>query len=142
MYSEKLTEIIESDIPLLFFINANTNLNYFTNLYKSLSIKGNKSLQEVFVTENDNFSLFTISPNLSQFLNEVPPLYTHFGDYKLTSITEVLLTQQIGTIKTEKPVLFFDNSESRRIGVFTGEGFWKWKLMEYAEQKNSQSYKN
>jgi len=36
--------------------------------------------------------------------------------------------------------LFFENSTNRKVGVFTGEGFWKWKLLEYSKQKNSKAF--
>ena len=136
-YSEKLTEIINSDVPLLFFVNARTNLTYFNNLYKGLDIKGKNTMQEVFVSQNENFSLFTISSELSKFFLQSPPLYAYFGNYKLSSVAEVLLNQKIGKITTEKPILFFENSTNKKVGVFTGEGFWKWKLLEYSKQKNS-----
>ena len=139
-YSGKLTEIINSDVPLLFFVNARTNLTYFNNLYKGLDIKGKNTMQEVFVSQNENFSLFTISPELSKFFLQLPPLYAYFGDYKLSSVSEVLLNQKIGKITTEKPILFFENSTNRKVGVFTGEGFWKWKLLEYSKQKNSKAF--
>ena len=139
-FSEKLNTIINSDVPLLFFVNEKTDLNRFNKMNKALSIKGKKSLQEVFVSQNENFSLFTISSELSKFFLQVPPLYTYFGEYNLTLEAEVLLSQKIGKIITEKPILFFENSNNKKVGVFAGEGFWKWKLMEYAEQKHSKAF--
>ena len=139
-FSEKLNTIINSDVPLLFFVNEKTDLNRFNKMNKALSIKGKKSLQEVFVSQNENFSLFTISSELSKFFLQVPPLYAYFGEYNLTLEAEVLLSQKIGKIITEKPILFFENSNNKKVGVFAGEGFWKWKLMEYAEQKHSKAF--
>ncbi|MEC8853729.1 MAG: hypothetical protein VYD33_04715, partial [Bacteroidota bacterium] len=139
-YSGKLTEIINSDIPLLFFVNTSTNLTYFNNLYKGLEIKSKNTMQEVFVSENENFSLFTISSDLSKFFLQLPPIYAPFGNYKLSSVAEVLLNQKIGKIETEKPILLFGNPINKKVGIFAGEGFWKWKLMEYSEQKNNKAF--
>jgi len=139
-FSEKLNTIINSDVPLLFFVNSKTDLNRFNNMNKALSIKGKKSLQEVFVSQNENFSLFTISSELSRLFLQVPPLYAYFGNYNLSPVADVLLNQKIGKITTDKPILFFESSTNRKIGVFAGEGFWKWKLMEYATQKNSKTF--
>ena len=50
-FSEKLNTIINSDVPLLFFVNEKTDLNRFNKMNKALSIKGKKSLQEVFVSQ-------------------------------------------------------------------------------------------
>ncbi|MBC8266505.1 MAG: hypothetical protein H8E84_06015 [Flavobacteriales bacterium] len=139
-YSKKLTEIINSDVPLLFFVNSSTNLTYFKNLYKGLDIKGKNTMHEVFASKNENFSLFTISSDLSRFFLQSPPIYAHFGNYKLPSVAKVLLKQKIGKITTEKPILFFENSTNKKVGVFVGEGFWKWKLIEFSEQKNNKAF--
>ena len=139
-YSGKLTEIINSNVPLLFFVNTNTNLTYFNNLYEGLEIKSKNTMQEVFISENENFSLFTVSSNLSNFFLQLPPIYVPFGDYKLSSVAEVLLNQRIGKIETKKPILLFGNPINKKVGVFVGEGFWKWKLMEYSEQRNNKAF--
>ena len=34
-FSEKLNTIINSDVPLLFFVNSNTDLNHFNNIFLS-----------------------------------------------------------------------------------------------------------
>ena len=139
-YSEKLIEIINSDTPLLFFVNTNTNLTYFNNLYKGLEIKSKNTMQEVFVSENENFSFFTISSELSNFFLQLAPLYAPFGNYKLSSVAEVLLKQKIGKIETEKPILLFGNSSNKKVGIFAGEGFWRWKLVEYSDQKDNKAF--
>ena len=84
--------------------------------------------------------MFTISSELSKFFLQSPPLYAYFGNYKLSSVAEVLLNQKIGKIETEKPILLFGNPINKKVGIFAGEGFWKWKLMEYAEQKHSKAF--
>ena len=139
-FSDKLNTIINSDVPLLFFVNSKTDLNRFNNMNKALSIKGKKSLQEVFVSQNENFSLFTISSELSKLFLQAPPLHAYFGNYNLSPVADVLLSQKIGKITTDKPILFFESSTNRKIGVFAGEGFWKWKLMEYATKKKQQNF--
>ncbi len=137
---EKLKAILESQVPILFFLNSGGNLTTFNNLNLGLTINGKNSLQEALSSQNENFSLFTISSNLSKFLKQAPPLNSYFGDYNLSANTKVLLNQKIGKISTNKPILFFQNSGNKKVGVFVGEGFWKWKLMEYSEQKNSKSF--
>ena len=137
---KSINSVINSDIPLLYFVGANTDINHFNKLFKGLIIQKKNFLQEVFISQNKNFSLFTISKELSNFLLKVPPLYAFFGDYQLSSVAEVLLNQKIGKIITKKPILFFENSSGRKIGVFAAEGFWKWKLMEFSENKENTAF--
>lgn len=137
---EKINAIVDAKVPLLFFIGASANINQFNNLQNTLSIGGKNRFQEVTATENKQFSLFTISDELSKILMQFPPLHAPFGDYRFSANTQVLLHQKIGKITTEKPILFFQNSSNKKIGVFVGEGFWKWKLMEFSEQKHNDAF--
>ena len=137
---EKINAIVDAKVPLLFFVGASANINQFNNLQNALSVTEKNRLQEVNATENKQFSLFTISDELSKILMQFPPVHSPFGDYRLSANTQVLLHQKIGKITTEKPILFFQNSSNKKIGVFFGEGFWKWKLMEFSEQKHNDAF--
>jgi hypothetical protein len=112
----------------------------FNKLDLGLKIKGKNTIQEVFPENNKDFPLFTISPKLNKSLENVSPLFAPFGSYNISSFAEILFSQKIGKISTKKPLLFFINVDNRKIGVFTAEGFWKWKLMEFAEIKNNDSF--
>ncbi len=137
---EKINAIVDVKVPLLFFVGASANINQFNNLQNAISVKERNSLQEVTPNENKQFSLFTISDELSKILMQFPPVHSPFGDYRISTNTQVLLHQKIGKITTEKPLLFFQNSSNKKIGVFFGEGFWKWKLMEFFEQKHNDAF--
>jgi len=45
-----------------------------------------------------------------------------------------LLTQKIGSVETGQPMLYFKEVNGLRNGVLFGEGFWKWRLREYADK--------
>ncbi len=139
-YAGVLKEIIDSDIPLLYFLNTSTNIPYFNNFFKGMEIKDKNIQQESTIIRNKNFSLFKISPDLERFILELPPIFTPFGEYKLSSSSEILLNQKIGKIETNKPILLFESSRNKKLGVFIGEGIWRWRLKEYAENSNSKSF--
>ena len=42
-----------------------------------------------------------------------------------------LLTQRIGVVNTQQPLLYFMQDGNRKIGVLCGEGIWKWKLSDF-----------
>jgi len=132
--------INNTNVSVLFFVNSFTNLMEFNKLDLGLKIKGKNTIQEVFPENNKDFPLFTISPKLNKSLENVSPLFAPFGSYNISSFAEILFSQKIGKISTKKPLLFFINVDNRKIGVFTAEGFWKWKLMEFAELKNNESF--
>jgi hypothetical protein len=51
----------------------------------------------------------------------------------------VLFKQQIGYVKTEYPLAFFAKGSTSKSGFFCAEGFWKWRMYDYAisQQKTS-----
>jgi len=54
-----------------------------------------------------------------------------FGDVQLAPDNKVLLWQQVGSVQTRNPLIWF-NSEEPRLGIWLGNGYWRWRLNEYA----------
>jgi hypothetical protein len=83
-----------------------------------------------------SFGLFNISEELRKFIHTAPALKTFFGNYAVANGSSVLISQKIGSVETDNPVLLFNESNGLKYGVFAGEGLWKWKLRDYAEHQN------
>ena len=132
-----LTQLEKANVPLLVFdIQQNSNLK----LTSAFSFKSRGSLEEVKAVKSESFSKFTFSPELLNLIQDAPPLQTPFGKYTLQIGSEVVIAQQLGMQVTSKPIILIDDANGRKLAFFTAEGFWKWKLYDYANAKNNEAF--
>lgn len=123
--------------PQLFVVGSGTNLVALNAIQDMLEIKGSTgSVNEVQAILLNDFSLFTLSDALKNYLPNFPPLLAPFGEYKLNPSSTVLLNQKIGNIETDYPLLVYQNKAGMRSAMICGEGIWKWKLFDYLEREN------
>ena len=71
----------------------------------------------IFPLLNDQFMLFNISKNYSDFFSSLPPLISPFTDLSFSSLTDILLYQKIGSTISDKPLLVFTDIGSQK-GAF------------------------
>jgi hypothetical protein len=78
----------------------------------------------------DEFTAFSISPELSGWLPKTPPVSVAYGNLVVGADENVMLKQQVGTVPTMKPLLYFKNS-APKTGFLLAENFWRWRLDEF-----------
>ena len=117
--------------PVLFFLGAQTNIDAFSNSQNMLEITRGGVAQEVTAVLNANFSLFVPMEELDRQLPRLGPLIAPFGKYRLKSPASALLAQKIGSVVTDRPLLLFSNTLEQKVGVFAGEGLWRWRLSDF-----------
>ena len=91
---------------------------------------------QVFSSTKKDFLKFKISNDLSDFIDNSPPITSPFGIYNISSSVDVFVNQRIGNSITNNPICFFDEFNGQKIGVIVGEGFWRWKLQDYKINEN------
>ena len=129
-----LMQLEKTNVPLLVFdIQQNSNLK----LTSAFSFKSRGGLEEVKAVKSEFFSKFTFSPELLNLIQDAPPLQTPFGKYTLQIGSEVVIAQQVGMQVTSKPIILIDETNGSKLAFITAEGFWKWKLYDYANTKNN-----
>ena len=127
----------KANVPLLVFdIQQNSNLK----LTSAFSFKSRGSLEEVKAVKSESFSKFTFSPELLNLIQDAPPLQTPFGKYTLQIGSEVVIAQQVGMQVTPKPIILIDEANGRKLAFITAEGYWKWKLYDYANARNNEAF--
>ena len=104
-----------------------------SGLLVSNSGNRNNEAEPVYVK---TFSLFTISDELKKIVNDLPAVECPFGNYQTNPSGSVLFYQKIGSVETQNPMMLFNTSGEVKTGTFTGDGLWKWRLRDYAENKN------
>ena len=85
---------------------------------------------------NSSFGLFTLSEELRNYLGNFPPLKSPLGTYNISPEVNIFLSQKIGIVETENPMIYFCNNLPVKSGVVLGDGLWRWKLRDYAEHEN------
>ena len=132
-----LLQLAKANVPLLVFdFQQNSNLK----LTSSFSFKNRGGLQEVKAVKSEFFSKFTFSPELLSLIMDAPPLLTPFGKYTLQIGSEVVIAQQIGMQVTSNPIILINELNGRKSAFITAEGFWKWKLFNYASVNNNTAF--
>lgn len=138
--SKLLTKIKESRIPVLFLIGPNTLLEQLNSLEMGLKISASKNTEEVQALIDDHFSLFTLTDETKEILETSPPLVAPFGNTEVAPMMQNLALQNIRNIQTGKTLMAFGTDKSRKIGFILGEGLWRWRLYNYQESGNHDSF--
>ncbi len=134
-------QIKSSTIPILYIIGNQSNISAYNSLQSGLLLSNNgTSTNEVIPVLAPEFNLFTISSELEQMIPEFSPLIAPFGQYKAGTAASVLLYQSISGLATKIPLLFFNQGVDRKSATLTGEGIWKWRMINYAKKNNQNAF--
>jgi hypothetical protein len=138
---KSIAEIEKSKIPVLFILGNQVSIQTLNAVQNVLNISssGGKTSDAVPILSKD-FTLFTISDEIKNFLPKLSPLQCPFGNYKVAPSAEysgILFQQKIGSVETSQPLWFFTNNLERKTGFILGEGIWRWRLLDFAAHGNS-----
>ena len=131
-----LTGLNSKKIPRLFIVGAQSDCRKLTSQQNLMSLNADsKSTNDVQVTVNTTFNLFTLENDINQFSN-FNPIISPFGEFKEISGGQVLFYQKIGKIDTKYPLIMLGESNGVRTGIITAEGLWKWRLFDFSQHTN------
>jgi len=129
--SKIINELNASSIPVWDFSGSDIILKSDLSI-ASVTEKTNES--EAILEQN--FPLFTISDELQKAIKSFPALVCPYGNYPNENISNVLLYQRIGIVDTKTPMFLFNSVGENKNAIFSGEGFWKWRLNDFAIHSN------
>ncbi len=135
-YQEILQKIQRELTPAFFIFGNQSDINAFNDIngaVRILPISFQKD--QVFPVFNNNFSRFLFSQENAATLNDYTPVTVPFANYAVLTQSEVLLYQKVGRVNTEKPLLLMQKSNGWNSAVLLGEGFWNWRVQEYAKTR-------
>jgi len=100
--------------------------------------------EEVLPEYNPAFTAFTIPAELQEWSEQMPPLYSPFGDINSSGQVQTLLYKKIGAVETDQPLWFFkeektDNA-SARLAITLGSGLWRWRVEDYRANGNFNTF--
>ena len=130
----------KKNLPALYILGPQSDLNDYNRLNVGLNISSNGQQDEVTPVANANFTTFKLPEATPERLQQYPPARVPFGDVRLNPNTEVVLYQQVGRVKTNKPMLAVQTSDNKRNATMLASGIWQWRIMENANNEQPEVY--
>lgn len=125
-------ELKNNNTPVFYISNTPTNFANGLNPRAGADTRTN----EVEASFKKEFSLFAISTELQNYIKDFPAVKCPFKNNLNANGINSLLTQKIGVVDTDEPLLFFAESNGIKSGGFLGDGLWRWKLRDFADHGN------
>ena len=128
-----LQKYLAKNTPILFILGNQSAIGSFntSNPVMQLAVQINQS-DKVTGALNPEFKQLNFDPTRLDILGKFPPLLAPYGDFRLQPGSDVVLWQQVGSIRTKKPLLALNVTSPRKTAVLAGEGIWGWRLEEFA----------
>lgn len=95
---------------------------------------------EVQPVLNPDFRDLGFSDDLNSKITRYPPVMVPFGKFSFPATAKIILKQRIGSVVTERPLLYSVEEEGQKIGVLVGDGIWKWRLNEFQETEKTLAF--
>jgi hypothetical protein len=99
-----------------------------------------RQFDDVMPVVNPAFPNFLLSPEANAVFSGFPPVWVPFGRMQVPASAVVLLSQRVGSITTEKPLLWIDTPDDHKVAIMLGDGFWQWRLEEYSRNENTDAF--
>jgi hypothetical protein len=136
-----ITTASEKKIPGLFIWGSATDYALFSsyNLGVSLTNYRNTST-DISGSMQEAFSTFNWESNFPSLMHMMPPLQVPFGDFAFSPGLHTAIVQQVGTIKTGKPLIAFNEINENKFGFVLGEGLWRWRSTAFQQSESHDSF--
>lgn len=139
--SAVLKQLDTRNVGRLFIAGKQTDLTALNSAQGLFSIKAKgDQVNEVTPKLNGTFTLFTLDEEWNQTIKSWPPATAPFAEYSALSTGDVLLTQRIGRVDTDFPLLAVGEVNGSKTGVFSGQGLWRWRLAEYQQNQTHEVF--
>ena len=126
----------QKGIQLLTVAGGQTDWNFINRLNRNYKKSARSQVEEIIPVLSESFEIF----NTDIFeVSKYPPLEASFGNETLSGDYETLLFKQIAGVTTQQPLLAFWNTDTSSEAVLFGEGFWKWRMIDF---KNNENFEN
>lgn len=130
---QKMKGLLATSKPMLLVGGGWKNVELLKDIWGKSG--GRNVVNEAQAVVNESFSLFTVDDDIRK-LSNFPPLTTEANQVVKSNGNQTLLTQKIGSVATSFPLLSFYEMQDSKIGRFSGEGIWKWRMANFQEFGN------
>lgn len=116
-----------------------TGWNAINKFQKTITQEITGQTEEVQARLNPNFSAFVIE---DIGFDDFPPLVTAFGETRFNTKADIALSQSIGLVETNQPLITTTEDSVRREVYILGEGLWKWRAQSFVDKRDFKSFDN
>ena len=135
--SDVISTLKNQKIPHWYIVGTQSDLSALNQAQSIMTINGRiNQTNDVEGVLNPNFKSFIVNEKLGDNIYKFPPITTPFGDFKVRADAEILLTQKIGSVNTNYPLLAMGEERGVKLAVLGGEGIWKWRIFNHMQRQN------
>ena len=128
--SALVNQFLKSGKPMLLVIGQQSDLRALAGLPVPLTFERYGQWDEVFGIPVLPARIFQFPDEAGSVLNRLPPLSAPFGKFTAPADAQPILHQRIGSVNTERLLMFAVARNDQRLGFLTGEGWWRWRMRE------------
>lgn len=131
-------QLKENNIPAFHIVGNSTQIAQLNMYNLGVKLNGNRNnADEIQAVVNKDFSLFQWTEELQKAIQKYPPLLSPYAsDIQISPNAQTVLYKKIGNTATTIPLLFFGENNQVKNGFLLGEGFWKWRIIDYSISQN------
>ncbi|SNR82561.1 hypothetical protein SAMN06269173_10830 [Hymenobacter mucosus] len=131
---EVLSLVRTRRLPALYILGSQSDFGTYNAISTGLTVQPRgQQTDDVTPVLNSAFSRFTFEAEALARFATYPPAPVPFGDVRLSGSAEAALYQQVGRLKTQKPLLVFGGTPQQRQATLLTDGSWQWRLQESVE---------
>lgn len=139
--TDLLKDLHDKQVPTLFILGQQTNYGSFNALQVGVTNSGNNGrLVAATGSISSSFTLFNVDQETSRLISKWPPLHCGFGTWNKSRSADVLSFQRIGFVDTQYPLIAFDKVNDTKVGVIAGEGLWRWRIQDFAQEETHEHF--
>jgi hypothetical protein len=131
---------VNEQVPVFIVLGQQSNLRALPQAGINLTFESAGQWDEAFGITAQQFSAFPLPENLNNSLMRYPPLVIPFGKFAFPPEAKVILHQRIGSVATQRPLLWYIEKDAQKIAVLGGEGIWRWRLKEFDLNENTEVF--
>jgi len=136
-----INDILSNKKPCLFVWSQSTQASLFNLLQAGVNLQGaNGNREERGPATDPRFSYFQIPESVQSQIHQWPPLNIPFGKLSLSPGISSYFQQKLGNLNTGTPLVAFQSSDVAKIGFVFGEGIWRWRISNFIQSKNHQTF--
>jgi hypothetical protein len=138
---ELFQRFVKSKTSLLLVIGQSSDLNLIAQQQMPLIFEQPpRQFDDVTPVVNTSFESFLLSTEAHSVFAGFPPVQVHFGKLQIPPTATPLLFQKVGSLATEKPLLYVQTDEARKTAIMLGDGIWRWRLHEFSRTENTEAF--
>lgn len=130
----------ENSIPVCWIVQSHINRGIWDGLNTGIQLANEPQTNRVVGSISDKFTQFKLSDEAKEGVKKWPELATPFGNYQLSPGVDVIAYQQVGSVKTEAPLLAIRQVQDEKSGFIIADGLWRWRMANYQLSQSFEAF--